>query len=507
MRERPLLHLVNPRLEGPGIHHTFFHRFAPMALLVLSAVARRAGWDTLVIDENHEPIPDERPDLVAITVWTPVAVRAYDLADRYRARGIPVVVGGVHASLLPAEAALHADAVVAGEADVVFADVLADAAAGRLQPMYHGSWQGMDVVPRVDAYAHSYEQIPFSRYKPGHSMQTTRGCRFNCEFCSVIRINGRGQRHMEPERVVEELRFRTRMPPRMPGWTWFYLLDDDLAADLDYAAALFEALADAKLHMRFGAQASIGLARHPELVRLASRAGCRQLFAGFESISREALIECNKKNRPSEFAELIRTIHDAGIYMEGGFIFGFDHDTPDVFAETAEFVDRIGVDVAHFSILTPLPGTHTFARYYEQGRIVDFDWGHYNFYYPVFEPAQMTRQQLIDGQRLAFEQFYRRSWRARRFITRLGQRSPDWSLIAGYVGHSFAKEFCRDLQIVDRPAYEPPPGVLEQLLRTSRAEPNDAVATAVAQQRATVDVAMPTRLAPTSGVPTPVAGA
>lgn len=481
MRERPLLHLVNPQLEGPGIHHTFFHRFSPMSLLVLSAIARRAGWDTRLIDENHEPIPDEVPDLVAITVWTPVAVRAYNLADRYRARGVPVVLGGVHASLLPTEAAGHADAVVAGEADLIFADVLDDFRAGSMQPFYVGSWQGMEHVPRVEEYAHTYEQIPFSRYKPGHSMQTTRGCRFNCEFCSVIRINGRGQRHMDPGRVVEELRFRTKMPPRLPGWTWFYLLDDDLAGDLDYAADLFEALAAAKLNMRFGAQASIGLARHPELVRLAARAGCRQLFTGFESVSREALIECNKKNRPSEFAELISVIHAAGIYVEGGFIFGFDHDKPDVFAETAQFVDTIGVDVAHFSILTPLPGTHTFARYYEQGRIVDFDWGHYNFYYPVFEPAQMTRQQLIEGQREAFELYYRRSSRARRFVRHLRHRSPDWSLIAAYVGHSFAKEFCRPLQIVERPAYAPPDGVLEQLLVTSRAEPNDAIRTAAHQ--------------------------
>ncbi|MCX7620154.1 MAG: cobalamin-dependent protein [Acidimicrobiales bacterium] len=482
MRHRPLIHLVNPRLDGPGIHHTFFHRFPPMALLVLSAIAKRAGWETRLVDENHEPIPDEAPDLAAITVWTPVAPRSYALGDHYRSRGVPVVMGGVHASLMPEEALLHADAVVAGEAEQVFEDVLQDVVAGRLRRYYFGEWAGMEHVPRVDDFVHTYERIPFGRYQPTHSMQTTRGCRFNCEFCSVIRINGRGQRHMEPERVVEEISFRTRMKPRLPGPIWILFLDDDLAADLDYTEDLFATLARAKLPIRWGGQASIGLARHPELLQLAYSGGCRQMFTGFESVSREALVECNKKNRPSEYEELIGNYHKAKIYVEGGFIFGFDHDRLDVFDHTAEFVDRIGVDVAHFSILTPLPGTNTFARFYDQGRMVDFDWSHYNFYYPVFEPANMTRQQLIEGQRRAFARYYSTSTRWKRVVRYLRHtRCFEFTPAVALVNRSFAREFRRDLQDVQRPQYRPPQELIEKVVKASRADAPDALQVAGAQ--------------------------
>lgn len=503
MRARPLIHLVNPRLDGPGIHHTFFHRFTPMALLVLSAIAKRAGWDTRLVDENFEPIPNEIPDLAAITVWTPVAPRSYALGDRYRALGVPVVMGGVHASLMPEEALLHADVVVAGEAEAVFTQVLEDTLASRLKPYYFGDWLGMEHVPRTEEYLHTYEAIPFGRYQPTHTLQTTRGCRFNCEFCSVIRINGRGQRHMDPERVVEELRFRTRMKPRLPGPIWVLFLDDDLAADLNYTADLLATLARAKLPIRWGGQSSIGLARHPELLDLASRSGCRQMFTGFESVSRESLIECNKKNRPSEYEELIANYHKAKIYVEGGFIFGFDHDRPDVFDHTAEFVDRIGVDVAHFSILTPLPGTNTFARFYDEGRMVDFDWSHYNFYYPVFEPANMTRQQLIEGQRRAFKRYYSRSNRWKRVIRFLRRtRCLEFTPAVAMVNRSFAREFQRDLQDVTRPAYRPPQELLDKVVAASRAEASDALwvagagmndATTRATERAPISVAVSIR--------------
>lgn len=272
------------------------------------------------------------------------------------------MLGGVHAALLPGEALRHADAVVCGEADGVFGAVLADALAGRLQSLYRGEWLGMDAVPTADEWADCIGSWPLRRYRPLNTLQTTRGCRFNCDFCSVIRINGRGSRHSPPDRVVEELRVLKRVGHRVGDFAYVFFLDDDLAADLNYAGELFEALATSGVGVRWGAQASIGLARNPELLSLAARSGCRVLFTGFESVSRESLIECNKKNRPGEYGELVDAIHRRGITIEGGFIFGFDHDGPDVFDQTVEFADRIGVDNAHFSILTPYPGTHTLAR-------------------------------------------------------------------------------------------------------------------------------------------------
>ncbi|HVL04106.1 MAG TPA: cobalamin-dependent protein, partial [Acidimicrobiales bacterium] len=247
--DRPLLHLVFPLWGGTGLHLTFGHRMPPMALLVLAAHARRAGWRVRVIDENFEAIPTERPDLAALTVWTSTAPRAYRIADRYRDQGVPVVLGGVHPSLLPDEALRHADSVLCGEADDTFGAVLADAAAGRLQPLYRGHWQGMDIVPTVDEWVDILASWPLTRYAPLNTVQTTRGCRFNCDFCSVIRINGRGSRHRPPDQVVEELRILKRRGQHVGGFTYVFFLDDDLAADLDYTADLLETMERSKVNV------------------------------------------------------------------------------------------------------------------------------------------------------------------------------------------------------------------------------------------------------------------
>ncbi|MGH3848320.1 MAG: B12-binding domain-containing radical SAM protein, partial [Pseudonocardiaceae bacterium] len=369
---QPVVYLIIPKWGGTGIHQTFGHRMPPMALLVLAAHARRAGWQARVIDQNYEAIPDARPDLVAITVWTSIAPQAYRLADKYRAEGVPVALGGVHASLLPTEALRHADTVVCGEADDIFSTVLADALAGRLRPLYQGKWQGMEAVPMNEEWADIVAKWPLARYAPLNTLQTTRGCRFNCDFCSVIRINGRGSRHSSPERVIEEIKVLKRAGQHVGEFAYIFFLDDDLAADLDFCGELSEAILSSGVKVRWGAQASIGLARNPKLLDLATRSGLRTMFIGFEGIDRDALVECNKKNRPGEYGELVAKVHKAGAGIEGGFIFGFDSQGPDCFEETAKFVDKIGVDVAHFSILTPYPGTATYARMLADERITTF---------------------------------------------------------------------------------------------------------------------------------------
>ncbi|HEX7277466.1 MAG TPA: cobalamin-dependent protein, partial [Acidimicrobiales bacterium] len=172
MRDRPVVHLVIPRWGGTGLHQTFGHRMPPMALLVLAAHARRAGWEARVIDQNYERLPKELPDLACLTVWTMMAPQAYRLADAYRAQGVKVVLGGVHPSLLPTEALRHADSVVSGEADTVFATVLADAAANTLKPLYKGSFQSMDDVPMNHEWADIIKSFPITRYAPLNTLQT-----------------------------------------------------------------------------------------------------------------------------------------------------------------------------------------------------------------------------------------------------------------------------------------------------------------------------------------------
>jgi len=471
--DRPLVHLVVPRWGGTGVHLTFGHRMPPMSSLVLAAHARRAGWDVRVIDHNYQAIPDDRPTLACITTWTSTAAQAYHLCSAYRAKGVPVVLGGVHASLLPTEGLRFADAVVCGEADTIFADVLVDAAAGRLKPLYQGSWQGMDVVPTADEWADLYDQWPITRYAPMNTLQTTRGCRFNCDFCSVIRINGRGSRHSPPERVIEEIKVLKRAGQHIGDFAYVFFLDDDLAADLEYTASLSEAIIRSGVKVTWGAQASIGMCRNPEVLDLASRAGCRALFTGFESVSREALIECNKKNRPGEFGELIGRAHRKGVAIEGGFILGFDSDRPDVFAMTAEFVDRIGVDVAHFAILTPYPGTHTFARMYEQDRITSFDWKRYNLYNTVIEPAQMTAEQLTDGLAQVYKWFYAGRRRFPRFWRHVMHRDPRFNLAFALANWNYQRRY--RFELTDEPGYEAHPDDLANLLRASAAPAQEAL--------------------------------
>ena len=298
VRERPLVHLVIPRWGGTGLHQTFGHRMPPMALLVLAAHARRAGWDARVIDQNYERIPDEIPDLACLTVWTMMAPQAYRIADAYRAQGVPVVLGGVHPSLLPSEALRHAHAVVSGEADTVFATVLHDAAANHLQRLYKGSFQSMDDVPMNHEWADIIKSFPITRYAPLNTLQTTRGCRFNCDFCSVIRINGRGSRHSPTDRVIEEIKVLKRIGQHVGEWAYVFFLDDDLAADLDFCGELSEAILSSGVKVRWGAQASIGLARNPKLLDLATRSGLRTMFVGFEGIDRESLLEAQQEEPP-----------------------------------------------------------------------------------------------------------------------------------------------------------------------------------------------------------------
>lgn len=475
-----------PPWAGIGIHKTFGHRMPPMALLVLAALCRRQGWRVRYLDLNGDKVPDEIPDLVAISVWTMLAPQAYGLADSYRARGIPVVMGGVHPSMLPGEALRHADAVVVGEAEAILPKVLDDCLAGRMSGVYQGNWDSMDDVPRVQEWTDLLEAVPLFRYLPRNTLQTTRGCRFNCDFCSVIRINGRGSRHRDPEEVVEELRVLRRRGQKFGYFLHLNFLDDDLAADLNFTQELAEAIVRSGIKVSWAAQASIGLAGDPELVKLVARAGCTVLFTGFESISRETLVECNKKNRPHKFAESVKTLHDNKILVEGGFIFGFDHDTPDVFDETVEFVDNIAVDAAHFSILTPLPGTATFARMAGDDRITSYDWGDYDLYHAVFEPAQMTREQLEAGLWRAYRNFYSPKRMFRRWRRHLGMGlDPVVGGVVTMTNINYSRRYRPQPRL--RPSYVADPGDLKALLATSSVPAGDAITTAVAQF-----VAMPT---------------
>jgi radical SAM superfamily enzyme YgiQ (UPF0313 family) len=332
----------------------------------------------------------------------------------------------------------------------------------------------MEAVPMNHEWIDILKKWPIYRYAPLNTLQTTRGCRFNCDFCSVIRINGRGSRHSSTDRILEEIRVLKKAGQHIGEFAYVFFLDDDLAADLDFCGELSEAILTSGVKVRWGAQASIGLARNTELLDLATRSGLRTMFVGFEGIDRDALVECNKKNRPGEYGELVEKVHKAGAGIEGGFIFGFDSQAPDCFNETAEFVDKINVDVAHFSILTPYPGTATYARMLADDRITTFDWKRYNMYSCVFEPAKMTAEQLETGLATAYRNFYSRSRRWGRFRRNFKGRETVFHMALSAANENYAHRY-KSPHVSPEPGYEAAKEDISALMAASEAPAQEAL--------------------------------
>lgn len=366
---------------------------APPLLLPMLAGLTSPDVEVHLVDENVEPVDmDADTDWVAITCMTASAPRAYAIADAFRARNIPVVMGGIHPTVMPDEAAGHADAVVIGEAEPVWQQVIADLAAGRLQPRYqHEGWAELVGLPRPRR-----ELLQVHRYLTINVVQTARGCPNACAFCTVSTVSGRRYRFRPVEEVIEEVR-------PLGGWIGF--VDDNITGHPQRAKELFEALIPLKL--RWVGQADLNLAKDPELMSLAVRSGCQALFIGLESLSQENLRATHKMpNVGTDMSAAIKTIHRAGLEIIGSFVLGLDGDDRGTFARTVEFAQRHKLAAAQFSVLTPFPGTVMREQLERDGRIVDNDWSHYTMSNVVFRPRHMTESELRSGQRYVYGRFY-----------------------------------------------------------------------------------------------------
>lgn len=434
--------LIQPAFEGRGVAKLFGFRILPYGLLQLAAVSP-PEVEVAILDEKVEPLPERvDADLVGISIFTTAtAPRAYELARRYRAQGLRVVVGGAHPSALPEEALGFADSVVVGEAEGVWPTVLAHARAGALQPVYRGPLPDLAALPT----RYPWHLLRTTRYPAPLVVQTTRGCPVGCEFCSVPTFNGRRMRHKRIEQVVEELEGLAAVRPslyaRLADTVFF--LDDSFGTDVLYYRALMQALVDRGLRLRWVTQATTALVQKPELLRLAARSGCVGVLIGFESLSQEALREADKRYRAHTYPDLVARLHDHGIGVEGTFIFGFDHDDEGVFERTVEFCVRARLNVAQFSVLTPLPGTPLFERYRQAGRLLyepwkdPRAWARFNLFDVVIRPRRMTPERLAEGLRWAYRSFYSWPSLARRFAHHAFRQSPRDTLVTWTLNWGF----------------------------------------------------------------------
>jgi radical SAM superfamily enzyme YgiQ (UPF0313 family) len=358
-------------------------------------------------------------DLAAISVSTKTASRAYQIADAYRQAGVKVVLGGIHPTALPDEALQHADAVVVGEAEGLWERLLDDLRQGRgLRPRYEHSRQ----PDFTRAPPPRWSIFTSRRYAPIFPLQASRGCPYDCEFCSVTTFFGRRLRLRDVDDVAAEA---ARLPQR-----WVLFTDDNIVAGGARARQLFTALRPLRLTW-FG-QASLQGLRDPEMIRQMAASGCKGLFIGLESVNADSLQSCGKEqNDPRRYVELVDRLQDAGIAVWGSFVFGLDSDGPDVFERTLELCVRAKIFMALFAIQTPYPGTRLYERLLQQGRLVDPQWWLHEQQrdYPLFRPARMSRRQLHEGWQWTWRELYSISNIARRLARSSALASP-FSLLA-----------------------------------------------------------------------------
>ena len=398
-------------------------RYAPLTLPTLaSLIPREIDHEVVLLDEGIEDVPGNlEADLVGMTVITGNAVRAYEHADRLRDRGIPVVLGGPHVTLVPDDAAPHADAVVVGYAEDTWPELLHDLVGGALRVRY-------DQAPDLDLAGRPLVDRGLMRrqgYATANVFEATRGCIHTCDFCVVPTAWGTRPYQRPVEEVVEEIR-RARVRKAI-------FVDLNIVADPDYAARLFEALRP--LRLRWFGLATTLLVENAPLLELCARSGCRGLLIGFESITREGLREVHKGFfDPGSYAGVIDTLHRHGIAVQGTFVFGLDHDTPETLRETARFAVEARIDLPRFAILTPFPGTPLFERLQSEGRILTRNWELYDGQHVVFQPARCSVEELARGTREA----WRHAYSARSIFRRI-RRSPAPLLVrvAANLGYRF----------------------------------------------------------------------
>jgi len=369
--------------------------FPPLGLATLAAFLD--DDDDVEIQDEHVEVLDlnDTPDLVVIQVYITSAYRAYRIADHYRARGAHVALGGLHVTSLPDEAALHADTVFLGPGEDTWPRFLADFRAGSPRRAYQSTLRTLADLPPIRR-----DLIKRQLYLVPNSIVVSRGCPHVCDFCykEAFFEGGRSFYTQTVDKALAEI-------DRLPG-RHLYFLDDHLFGDRRFATALFDGMRG--MGRLWQAAGTVNAVLAPDLLERAVDAGLRSLFVGFETLNPDNLVEQRKyQNMRRDYTAAIRRLRDAGVMINGSFVFGMDGDNGSVFGRTVEWAIEHGIETATFHILTPYPGTALYKRMTEQGRLTIHDWDVYDTRHTVFRPAHMTAAELEYGYRWAYREFYR----------------------------------------------------------------------------------------------------
>jgi radical SAM superfamily enzyme YgiQ (UPF0313 family) len=385
--------LINPAYRTKLLENVRVLALPPLNLLMLAAYTP-PEFAVEILDEAFDDIDyDCGADIVGITCMTPLAPRAYEIGAEFRRRGAVVVLGGIHVSMLPDEALAYADAVVVGEGEEIWPQLLADFIAGRLQQRYNAAYRpdlAELLVPRRDLLRNKYFV---------QTVQTSRGCPHNCRFCSVTRFNGGHFRMRNIDNVIAEIE---ALPDKR-----LFIIDDNIIGAGDNCTKRAFALFDKLRHCRkeWGGQTCLNIVEHDGLLAAAAKSGAKAFLIGFESLHEASLAHFNKKMnlRPTtrNFKEAIHKIQDHGIAIIGGFIFGAEEDTIDTYRTTLDFIFDSGIDAVQLSIQTPLPGTDLYQELAAEKRLLltnyPRDWEAYNIFEPVFQPKNISPDALYSG--------------------------------------------------------------------------------------------------------------